>query len=459
MNTFKVVLAAFSLSVLAADAAEKPLRQAQDRPNIVIVMVDDMGFSDCGFNGGKVIQTPNIDTLARQGTTFGNFYVQSVCSTSRATLLTGRLPSRHGIYGALKTDSGFGLPLEERTMAQGLRSAGYTTAICGKWHLGEFEPAYRPMQRGFDHQYGLWYGQIDYYTHERGGRVDWYRDGKPLDEEGYATQLIGQEAERLIREQPEDTPLFLFVAFNGVHGPFQAPENYMDRYANQGLTKERQTMAAMLSSVDDAVGQVVSALEEKGQLDNTLIIFSSDNGGVMPGKYTSNEPLRAGKATLYEGGIRSAAFAVWPGKISAGESVSDPVHIVDLYPSMLKLAGADLDQPLPVDGIDIMPLLTNGTPLDRDAILTVGGNGGKKCAIRIGDWKLMRMASGKLELYNLANDLGETRNLVASEPERAERMLARLEAMMVGAVPPLKKVPAPGKGASARKRGKRPNKR
>ncbi len=422
------IFALFAIIILALCQ----IIQATDKPNIVYFLIDDMGFSDCGFNGGKNIKTPNIDSLAQCGTIFANYYVQPLCSTSRACLMTGRLPIRHGIYGALKTDSKFGLPLNERLLPQALHEAGYITAICGKWHLGEFQSQYRPMQRGYDHQYGLWYGMIDYFTHERGGRVDWYRDDQPLTEDGYSTHLIAREAVRLISRQSNEKPIFLYVAFNAVHAPFQVPDKYQTPYRN--LPPKRRTMAGMLSAVDEAIGQIIQALTDSNLRDNTLIIFSSDNGGVQPDQYTSNQPLRDGKGSIYEGGVRSAAFAVWPDKIPAGKTVQDPVHLIDWYPTLLKLTGVSPVQSLPVDGVDIMPLLQNGTPLQRDALLLAQPN---QAAIRMGDWKLIQLASGKIELYNLAEDIGETHNLATEHPQQAAIMNVRLKEMLKDAVPPL----------------------
>lgn len=424
---------------------------AADKPNIIYFLVDDMGFADCGFNGGKDIKTPNIDALSKKGTVFENYYVQPLCSATRACLMTGRLPVHHGIYGALKVESKYGLPLEERTLPQALHTAGYTTAICGKWHLGEFQPAYRPMQRGFDHQYGFWYGQIDYFTHMRGGRVDWYRDDKPLDEKGYSTHLIAQEAAHILQQQPKDKPLFLYVPFNAVHGPFQVPESYTEPYKN--LKPARATLAGMLAAVDEAIGQVMEALKASGMEQNTLIIFSSDNGGVQPGVRTMNTPLRAGKGTIYEGGMRSCAFAILPGKIPAGKKVSPPVQMVDWYPTLVNLTGADAKQSQPVDGKDIWPLLTEGKAPDRDALLLVGTP--QRYAIRMGDWKLLvnpnqpgrgakdpedeadevpiANSGERVELYNLADDISESKNLAATETDRVKTMRARLNTMMKGA--------------------------
>jgi arylsulfatase A-like enzyme len=342
----------------------------------------------------------------------------------------------------------WGLPLAERTLPQALREAGYTTAICGKWHLGEFQPDYMPTRRGFDHQYGHMFGALDYFTHIRDGKHDWYRDDKPLQEQGYTTHLVAKEACRLIREQPADKPLFLYVAFNGVHAPYQVPPE--DKKAFPDLKGNRQTMAAMLSAVDEAIGQVAAALEEKGMRKNTLILFSSDNGGPAPGRVSRNTPLRAGKGTIYEGGIRACAFATWPGRIPAGTTISEPMHAVDWYPTLLKAAGAPLEQKLPLDGLDVWPMLTQGAKSPHDAIL-LAGTVPSKMAIRMGDWKLLVNASeqnpeeasevagktaAKVELYNLVEDISESKDLAASQPQKVAEMRARLEAFLKDAVPP-----------------------
>ncbi|MCA9260851.1 MAG: sulfatase-like hydrolase/transferase, partial [Planctomycetales bacterium] len=267
MGVRLVVLAAAALA-LCGEAHGSESRP----PNIVYFLIDDMGFADCGFNGSSDVATPQIDALAARGTVFENFYVQPLCSATRATFLTGRYPIRHGIYGALKVGSKSGLPLQERLLPQDLKAAGYSTAICGKWHVGEFEEAYRPLQRGFDRQYGLWYGQIDYFTHERGGRVDWYRNDERIDEEGYSTHLIANEAVEIIRSHEREKPLFLYVPFNAVHGPFQVPAGYEQPYRN--LKPRRATFAGMLAAVDEAIGSVVQALREAGMEGETLVIFS-----------------------------------------------------------------------------------------------------------------------------------------------------------------------------------------
>jgi arylsulfatase A-like enzyme len=418
------------------------------KPNIVYFLIDDMGYADCGFNGGKDIRTPNIDKLAKGGAVLKAFYEQPVCSPTRAALMTGRYPTHTGVYGVVRPGAKWGLPLSERLLPQALREAGYTTAICGKWHLGEFEKSYQPTQRGFDHQYGHFFGAIDYFTHIRDGKPDWYRDDQPLVEEGYSTHLLAKEACRLIREQPADKPLFLYVPFNGVHSPYQVPESYKQPY--RALPQARCIMAGMLAAVDEAIGQITAELVAKGQDKNTLIICSSDNGGVGPGKITSNTPLRAGKGTIYEGGVRVAAFANWPGVIKSGIAIDEPMHVVDWYPTLLKLTGVSTEQKLPPDGRDIWPVLTQGAKSPHDAILLCGFHGTQQVAIRMGDWKLLinpssqdgedsdgppkQSAQGpRIELYNVVKDISENHNLAADQPERVDAMRARLASMLVDA--------------------------
>jgi len=439
-STLAVILAAFVIGRPALSAESTP-------PNIVYFLIDDMGFADAGFNGSKDIHTPNIDALAKKGAVLDAFYVQPVCSPTRAALLTGRYPTHTGVYHIVGPTMKWGLPLGERTLAQALHGAGYTTAICGKWHLGKFEPAYLPTHRGFDHQYGLWGGSLGYDTHIKMGKLDWHRNDEVSHDSGYSTHLLAQDACQVIGDQPAGKPLFLYLPFNAVHSPYQVPDSYKQPYAK--LDKNRQTMAALVSSVDEAIGQVVAMLKKKGMLDNTLIIFSSDNGGVWPGKYTDNTPLRAGKGTIYEGGVRVCAFATWPGKIPAGIHIKEPIGGIDWYPTLVKLAGGSLEQKLPLDGKDIWPVLTQGAKSPHDALL-LAGTTPEVVAVRMGDWKLLvnpsdkdaeeggdgKAGAGKVELYNLAADIAETKNLAASQPEKVKELRARLNAFMKNAAEP-----------------------
>ena len=430
--------------------------QAARQPNIVFLLIDDLGYADCGFNGGQQIKTPNIDRLAKSGTIIDSHYVQPVCSPTRSTLLTGRYPTRTGVYTIVSPGAPWGLPLAERTLADALRSAGYRTALTGKWHLGEFEKTYQPNARGFDHQYGHFFGMLDYYTHDRLNKLDWYRNGEPLKEEGYTTHLITAEACKVIATTERAKPLFLYVPFNGVHSPFQVPDSYLKPYG--ALKGNRQKLAGMLAAVDEAIGKIEAALKEAGRLENTLIVFSSDNGGPPPG---DNTPLRDFKGTIFEGGTRAAAFAAWPGRIPADKRVTQPMHMVDWYPTLIKLAGGTLEQKLPIDGLDVWPMLTKDAPSPHDAILSVSTQGPSRAAVRMGDWKLIvsgnaaadgdeddngaakakkkgKTGAGKYEpvaLYNLIVDPSETRNLAGAQPDRVKSMRTRLAELLKDAVP------------------------
>lgn len=440
----KVIATLLFILPAALDAADTP----SQKPNIVFFLIDDLGYADCGFNGGKEIKTPNIDKLASGGAVIESHYVQPVCSPTRAALMTGRYATHTGVYTVVRPHAKWGLPLHERTLANALREAGYTTAIVGKWHLGEFEPAYLPTARGFEHQHGLFFGFIDHFTKLRGETYDWRHNDKELKEDGYSTHLLTREACRLIDAQPKSKPLFLYVPYNAVHAPLQVPEKYLEPYGD--LKGGRRTLAGMLAAVDEGIGQIVAALEKAGLRENTLIVFSSDNGGPPPG---TNTPLRDFKGTIYEGGVRGCAFANWSGKIPAGQRIKEPMHVIDWYPTLVKLAGGSLEQKLPIDGRDIWPLLTQQAPSPHDAILSVKSP--TEAAVRMGDWKLVshsatnpdirqkkarakkqnKPASEPVELYNLAIDIGETNNLAAKEPERVAAMQARLAELLKNAVP------------------------
>ncbi len=467
-KSFLSVLILFLCSFVTLHAADI---LKKTNPNIVYFLVDDLGYADCGFNGGKDIRTPNIDKLAHDGAVLKSFYVQPVCSPTRSSLMTGRFVTHTGVYSVVRPGAPWGLPLAERLLPQALHDVGYTTAICGKWHLGEFQSEYTPTHRGFDHQYGHMFGAIDYFKHDRDGKSDWYRDDKPLVEEGYSTQLVAKEACRLIQKQSSDKPLFLYVPFNGIHGPHQVPDSYIEPY--QDLPKVRRTIAGMLAAVDEAIGKITQALEEKGMRNETLFIFSSDNGGPSPGTATMNTPLRAGKGTIYEGGIRVCAFATWIGKIPTGISVHEPMHAVDWYPTLVKLTGASAAQKLAPDGIDIWPAITQRAKTSRDALLLPGMRR-ETMALRMGDWKLLlnpsdqdaeetagsetssgkmgsgKMGSGKMELYNLASDIAEKNNLAVLQPEKLKEMRGRLDALTKDAVP----AGSEGTDSTAKKRKK-----
>jgi arylsulfatase A-like enzyme len=261
------------------------------RPNIIYILADDLGWADVGWHGGE-IRTPHLDKLADGGAKLEQFYVLPVCTPTRAALMTGRYPIRHGLQvSVVRPWAQYGLPLDERTLPQALKEAGYTTHISGKWHLGHFQPAYLPLQRGFDTQYGHYNGAIDYFTHARDGGHDWHRNDEESREKGYATSLLGDEAVRVIEQKHDGKPFFLYLSFNAPHTPLQAPPEYVKRYSHI-TDKKRQVYAAMVECLDEQVGRVVVALELHALISNTLIIFSSDNGHALRRRHPR---LRLGK--------------------------------------------------------------------------------------------------------------------------------------------------------------------
>jgi arylsulfatase A-like enzyme len=454
-----IALLAVAISSSFVAAANAP------RPNILFILSDDMGWADVSYHGGE-IKTPNIDSLAAAGVRLEQFYVQPVCSPTRASLMTGRYPMRYGLQtGVVRPWAQYGLPLEERMLPAALKEAGYETAIVGKWHLGHFQPDYLPTHRGFDHQYGHYNGALDYFTHIRDGGFDWHRDDKVCRDEGYSTFLDAAEAARLIKSHDANKPLFLYVPFNAVHAPHQVPEKYKAPY--KSMPEPRQTYAGMCAAMDEAIGTVLAALDAAKMRENTLIIYANDNGGPAPGRVTSNGLLRAGKGTLYEGGTRVSCCAVWPGHLKADAVVNEPLHMVDWYPTLLGLAGVTTEQKLPVDGKDAWATIADGKPSPHQEILvnSTPMNG----AIRMGDWKLVlngqhtevdegpgdenaaaasrpsrrnlraarqNQGEGRVELFNIKDDPFEKTNLADANAEKVKELHKRYDELAAEAVAP-----------------------
>jgi arylsulfatase A-like enzyme len=421
----------------------------QSRPNIVHIVADDLGWRDVGFNGCTDIRTPNLDRLAAEGARFSQFYVQPMCMPTRAALMTGRYPFRYGLQTAvIPSVSDYGLDTSERLLPQCLGETGYATAIIGKWHLGHADRKYWPRQRGFARQYGAMIGELDYFTHEEHGVTDWYRDDEVVREEGYATRLLGEDAVRLIEAHDTSVPLYLYLAFNAPHTPYQAPQDAIDRY-ERIEDPTRRTYAAMVGCLDDEVGRVVAALDGKGMRDDTLILFHSDNGGTSNPMFAGvmadmskvtipcdNGPYRDGKGSLYEGGTRVCAFANWPGRIEPGV-VDGLIHAVDVYPTLAALAGASTDKCKPLDGLDVWATIAEGEPSPRTEI--VYNIEPFRAALRHGDRKLVWRTTlpSSVALYDLSEDPSEEHDLAATDPETVARMQARLEELARAAVKPL----------------------
>jgi len=391
-------------------------------PHIVFFLADDLGWGDVGYHGSE-IETPHIDALAQAGVKLDQFYVLPVCSPTRAALLTGRYPIRQGLQrDVVRPWARWGLPEAERTLPQALGEAGYRSLMVGKWHLGHERSSQLPRARGFAHHYGNYLGAGDYFTHRREGGLDWHRNGKPLEEPGYATFLLANEAMWLIRGHDPAQPLFLYVSFTAPHAPLQVPAHWEARYADL-QSPARRSYAAMVSVMDEAIGRILAVLRERGMAENTLVVFASDNGG-LESQGADNGPLRGGKGELYEGGVRVPAVVSWPARLPEGTSVAAPIHIVDWYPTLLGLAGASREQPLPIDGRDIGAVLAGEAQPDRAFLYNVEKSGG---AVRSGRWKLLQDASGT-ELFDLATDPGELRNVAAEQPDTARALAARLAA-------------------------------
>jgi len=423
--------------------------QAAEKPNIVHVVADDLGWKDVGFNGCTDIQTPHLDKLAAEGAKLTQFYVQPMCTPTRAALMTGRYPFRYGLQTAvIPSVSAYGLDTTEWLMPQCLKAAGYQTAIIGKWHLGHADKKWWPRQRGFNYQYGAMIGELDYFTHEEHHVLDWFRDNNPVREKGYTTQLLGKDAVKFINEQSPDKPFYLYLTFNAPHTPYQAPQDYMDRYKHiQDPT--RRIYAGMVTCLDDELGNVVAALDKMGLRDNTLILFHSDNGGTRNAMFAGimadmskvklpcdNGPYRDGKASLFEGGCRVCACANWPGHIKA-QTVDGLIHAVDIYPTLAKLAGASTAKCKPLDGLNVWDTIAEGKPSPRSEF--VYNIEPFRAALRQGDWKLIwrTLLPSSVDLYDLSKDPSEQNNLAAANPDKVAAMQQRLDALAKEATKPL----------------------
>jgi len=423
--------------------------RAEMKPHIVHIVADDLGWKDVGFNGCVDIKTPNLDQLAAGGATLSQFYAQPMCTPTRAVLMTGRYPFRYGLQTAvIPSVADYGLDLSERLLPQVLKDAGYKTAIIGKWHLGHADKAYWPKQRGFDYQYGAMIGELDYFTHSEHGVLDWFRDNEPVVEEGYTTTLLGKDAAKLIEEHDATVPLYLYLAFNAPHTPYQAPQEYIDRYADiQDPT--RRTYAAMVTCLDEEIGRVIAALDRTGMRENTIILFHSDNGGTKNAMFAGvmadvskitipcdNGPYRDGKGTVLEGGTRVCALANWPGHIQP-QTVEGLVHVADLFPTLTALASASTTGCKPLDGHNVWNVIARGEVSPRTEIIY--NIEPFRAAIRQGDWKLVwrTLLPSSVSLYNLAEDPSETTNLTEAHSEIVATLQQRVESLAQEAVKPL----------------------
>lgn len=441
---FSFLLGAFGIATSTVVAAETP-----PKPHIIHIVADDLGWSDVGFNGCKDIPTPNLDALAKGGARLTQFYAQPMCTPTRAALMTGRYPFRYGLQTAvIPSVSAYGLDTSEKLLPECLKAAGYKTALIGKWHLGHADKKWWPRQRGFDYHYGAMIGELDYFTHDEHGVLDWYRDNEPVREEGYTTTLLGKDAERLIGNHDPATPLYLYLAFNAPHTPYQAPEEYIKRFTSIE-DPTRRVYAAMVACLDEEIGRVIAALDRRGMRKNSLVVFHSDNGGTKNPMFAGvmadvskiripcdNGPYRDGKGSLFEGGTRVCAFANWPGQIESRDE-GGIIHVTDLFTTFTALAKASTKDCKPLDGLDVWKTIAKGDESPRvEMVYNVEPFRG---ALRQGDWKLIwrTMLPSSVDLYHLPEDPSETKNLAEAHPDKVAAMQKRLNELAAESAKPL----------------------
>ena len=410
-------------------------------PNFLVIVADDLGWADVGYHGGNV-PTPHLDKLAKEGIELDQHYVAPVCSPTRSALLSGRHWSR---FGVTTPQNERAYPWDTITLPRALKTVGYDTAITGKWHLGSM-PDEGPLKFGFDHGYGSLAGGVGPWNHryKQGPFTEtWHRDDVLTAETGHVTDLITQDAVKWIAGRSSQR-FFLYVPFTAVHLPVKEPEEWLKRVPAAITGDVARHYAACIMHLDDAVGQLVKAVEKAGKRDSTLILFTSDNGGSQAGnndtKYPAddypegkltgnNKPLRGNKGELYEGGIRVTAFANWPGTLKPAK-VTTPIHVTDWMPTLCRLAGYEPKESLNWDGRDVWPILNGEKASPR--VLYWAGVGFRSRAVREGDWKLIVPQKGEAELFNLADDPNETTDLSSTMPDKVADLRSKLAELSKG---------------------------
>lgn len=438
MNNFikfifsKISFIGISISLITFLSCKKDINDYSEnsKPNIVLFIGDDVGWNDVGYHGSE-IRTPNIDRLVENGVELNQFYVYPTCSPSRASLLTGKYASRFGIGGPIAMKSKKVLPTNVATLPGELKKKGYQTALMGKWHLG-LRPESGPNHYGFDYTYGYLHGQVDQYTHlYKNGDTTWHRNGKYIEEEGHATDLITKEAQMYITDlRDENKPMFLYIAYSVPHYPLQEEKKWIEPYKNLENVESRKIYAAATTHMDHSIGQILKSLEDQRILDNTIIIFLSDNGGQenwypetegvgiklyngRHGPYPKlgdNAPLNGYKTDLLEGGIRVPALVYWEGHLKF-QKVDQMIKVTDIFPTLLSLVNSSLDK-FSLDGKNIWNYISNeNDKIEKRKFYFRVPN---KFAIRNGDWKLIHygntLEEGNEELFNIKNDPNELVN-------------------------------------------------
>ena len=459
------------------------ITQGNSKPNIVFVFADDHGFHDVGYHGSE-IKTPVLDQLANEGVILEKYYVQSLCTPTRSTMLTGRYPIHTGLqHGIIESSQPNCIPLDETLIAEKLRENGYKTHLVGKWHNGFYMKECMPTYRGFDSFFGYLTGGENYYTRvsrEPATSILPFRlfhgydlrrnESVSTKEKGeYSTFMYTKEAQKVIMDHDSNSPMFLHLAFQAVHLPLQVPQQYIQQYEGVIKDKNRRTYAGMVSAMDEAIGNVTKTLEEKGIWNNTVFIFSTDNGGVAAAG-ASNWPLRGWKGSLWEGGIRAVGFVNSPLLTKSGRVSHEMIHVSDWFPTLVNLAGGTLNGTKPLDGFNVWETINSGVPSPRTEILhnidpvntpwydyPSSYKWCPKAALRVGDWKLLTGCPGpsryipdpnsslnsseektdskKLFLFNIAEDPVEHHELSSQYPDKVKELLPRLEEYNNTAVP------------------------
>lgn len=415
--------------LLAAVAILGAGQSAQAKPNILVIVGDDMGYGDIGVHGCKDIPTPHIDSLAKNGVRCTNGYVSGpYCSPTRAGLMTGRYQQRfgHEFNPGPIPNPGFGLPLTETTLPQRLKDAGYTTGMVGKWHLGE-DRQFQPMSRGFQSFYGFLGGAHSYFPGNTaipgGAQVGIQRGNDKIDEKEYLTDAFAREATAFIDQHAKEN-WFLYLTFNAVHTPMHATDKYLNRFKDVS-DESRRKYCGMMSAMDDAIGAVLKKLDDTKQMENTLVFFVSDNGG-PPANSSNNGPLRGHKSQTWEGGVRVPYMVQWKGTLPAGKTYDQPVIQLDFQPTALAAAGVEAKN-ANFDGVNLLPYLKGETKTAPHE--TLYWRFGEQRAIRHGNYKLVKaVGNDKPELYDLAADIGESKDLSVAKPEILKDLTARYDA-------------------------------
>ena len=448
---------ALALTLPAATALARP-----DHPNVVIFLADDLGWADVGYHGEDVIETPSIDRLAREGAQLDRFYSTPICSPTRAALMTGRDPMRLGVaYGVIMPWMTNGIHPDEHFMPESFRAAGYQTAMVGKWHLGHAQETYTPRARGFDHFYGHLHTEVGYFPPfgNQGGR-DFQRNGETIEDEGYETFLLADEASRWIRERDADKPFFLYVPFIAPHTPLDAPEDLLEKYADMKDDRQparsqqtdesrmfrklllqksaRPVYAAVVDAMDQAIGRVLDTLDAEGLAEDTIVLFFSDNGGAAYATGgADNVPLRGGKGDTFEGGIRVVSVMRWPARIEAGSKMTSIMSAMDVFPTLTEAAGIEAGNEFDLDGRSLWPAIAEGREMPRKELLFFASETPIHGVFNLtgfdDQWKLVQrieqgLVSADVESWLFRTDIDpeERINLAEKHAEKVREMAQRI---------------------------------